>query len=81
MSTNLESVEKAAMELSEQGRARPADSLLETLPDLDQQGIEEAWVSEVERRSQEFDEEEVAPDFSAEGGFGRPLRKAVAPHG
>ena len=78
MSTNLESVKKAAMELSEQDRARLADSLLETLPDLDQHGIEEAWASEVERRSREFDEGKVTPIPWSQ--VREAARKAVAPH-
>ncbi|AMV18832.1 addiction module protein [Planctomyces sp. SH-PL14] len=79
MSTNLDSVKKAAMELSEQDRARLADSLLETLPDLDQQAVEETWASEVERRSREFDEGNVTPIPWSQ--VREAARKAVAPHG
>ena len=48
MSTALAVLEKQALELSPQERSALADRLLSSL--FDQQGIEDAWSVEVERR-------------------------------
>ena len=61
MSTNLDTVLQAALRLSEEDRARLADSLLDTLEPADERDVEEAWAAEIERRSREFDEGKVTP--------------------
>lgn len=61
MSTDLDSLLKAALQLSDEERARLADSLLSTLEPAPEPDVEEAWAAEIERRSREFDEGKVKP--------------------
>ncbi len=61
MPADLESILPAALRLSQDDCARLADSLLSTLEPADEAGIEEAWTTEVEERSREFDEGNVTP--------------------
>ena len=51
MPADLDSLLRAALQLSQDDRARLADSLLSTLEPVDEAGIEEAWATEVEKRS------------------------------
>lgn len=61
MSTDLDSLLKAALQLSDDERARLVDSLLSTLEPPSEPGVDQAWAAEIERRSREFDEGKVKP--------------------
>lgn len=61
MSPELNAVLHAALSLSNDDRARLADSLLDSLDAIEDAGAEAAWAAEVERRSREYDEGKVSP--------------------
>lgn len=61
MSTSLDTVLQAALELPEEDRARLAASLLGSLESADEASVEEAWAAEIARRSREYDEGNVTP--------------------
>lgn len=61
MTAQYDRVLRAALQLSDDERARLADILLETLEPATESGVDEAWTAEIERRSDEFDAGKVAP--------------------
>lgn len=61
MSSELNTVLQAALSLSDDDRARLADSLLDSLDGIEDAGAQAAWAAEVERRSREYDEGRVTP--------------------
>ena len=61
MATDLDRLLRDALQLSDEDRARLADSLLNTLDPSEQRGVDEAWAAEIERRSREFDEGKTTP--------------------
>ena len=79
MSADLDSVLRAALQLSEGDRARLADSLLSSLDEVTSDEAEEAWAAEIERRSREFDEGKVTPIPWSE--VRKSIREQFASHG
>jgi putative addiction module component (TIGR02574 family) len=66
-------LEKEALKLSPDERARLAQTLLLSLDDLSEKEVEEAWLVEIQRRARQIDRGEVQPIPSEE-----VMRKARA---
>jgi putative addiction module component (TIGR02574 family) len=55
MATSATDILKQALELKEEERAELASLLIESLDELGEDGVEAAWVIEIERRMAELD--------------------------
>jgi putative addiction module component (TIGR02574 family) len=58
---DLQTLEKEALRLSAEDRAALAQRLLLSLDDMPAEEIEEAWLSEANRRARQLDRGEVQP--------------------
>jgi putative addiction module component (TIGR02574 family) len=67
MKADLEQIEAQARGLSDNDRARLAESMIESLHES-LAGVESAWVEEIERRVEAFDRGEL-PSYPAEDVF------------
>jgi putative addiction module component (TIGR02574 family) len=61
MSESFNNVFQAALALPESDRVQLVDALIATLEPDDAAPLDDAWLSEIERRSREFDEGKVQP--------------------
>ena len=59
MAQLLDEVERQAMALSQKDRAALAERLLASLDEGEDEGVEEAWAAEAERRDRELQEGKV----------------------
>jgi putative addiction module component (TIGR02574 family) len=59
MTMTKEEVKNAAMELNPIEREELAEELFRSLPDLNQEEIDAAWLEEIHRRSKEYEEGRV----------------------
>jgi putative addiction module component (TIGR02574 family) len=60
MTASLDQVRQAALALPEEQRAQLVDALIATLKPEDAAPLDDAWLAEVERRSEDFDAGGVA---------------------
>ena len=75
MPDTIEELQTRARSLSPEGRARLAESLLESLRDAPLAEIEKAWEVEISERVAAYDRGEL-PTFSAESVFAEARRLA-----
>ena len=61
MITSLDQVLQAALSLPDTERTQLVEALIDTLAPEDAAPLEDAWLTEIERRSREFDEGLVQP--------------------
>jgi len=59
MSVNIEQIEREALELPPELRARLVDRLWESLDDTTVPGLNKEWQAEIEKRGREIDEGRV----------------------
>lgn len=60
MTRTAEHILREALTLAESDRATIAGLLIESLEDAPDEGVEEAWAAEIDRRAAELDSGEVA---------------------